>query len=170
MWEMLSGKIPFLKPGGPEPTPNQLLFRIANGERPDLGDIPADVPKEFIDLMKICWAPEPTDRPSMRQVVDTLAGRDPVAIFKRCDNNGDNKLNFPEFASFLEEFAPEHVHGQEMYGVFKAIDANEDDAISLAEFLEFWRQVDTFGLKKALANCTGGPAFEKAGAQKWLLS
>lgn len=173
MWEMLSGRVPFMNPDVPEehgPTPNQLLFRIASGERPDLNYIPPDAPKELIDLMKMCWAQDPSKRPNMRQVVDTLAGRDPVAIFKRCDSNGDNSLGFAEFVSFLEEFAPGQVQRQEMHSVFSAIDVNKDGDISLAEFIEFWRQVDTFGLQKALANCTGRRAFENREAQEWLQS
>lgn len=170
LWEMLSGKIPFLKPGEePDPTPTQLLIRIAGGERPDLNDV-SDARPDLIELMKMCWAQEVSDRPSMRQVLDTLAGRDPVAIFKRIDTSNDNKLGYDEFVTFLMQYAPGQVHPSEMYGVFLAIDSDGSNDISLDEFQEFWQVVDSCGLKKALANYKDRSAIQDVGVQQWFQS
>jgi EF-hand domain pair/Protein tyrosine and serine/threonine kinase len=154
MWELLSGKIPFVKPGE-EPSPMNILVRIAGGERPDLRDV-RGADKDLVDLMQACWAQDPKKRPSMRHVVDALSGRDPVAIFREVDSNNDKELDFHEFSDFLKRYAPGKVHPAQIYDVFSAIDVNKDGSINLEEFQEFWRQVDTFGLEKALFNCQAG--------------
>jgi serine/threonine protein kinase len=153
LWELLSGKIPFIKPGE-DPMPTALLVRIASGERPDMADV-AGADQDLKNLMQACWAQKPSDRPSMRTVVDILSGNDPVAIFKSCDQNGDRELDFAEFTAFLKRYAPGSVHPREVYSIFEALDTDGDGSVSFPEFSVFWAQVDACGLTKALANCRG---------------
>ncbi|XP_072049786.1 probable serine/threonine-protein kinase pats1 [Amphiura filiformis] len=50
---------------------------IKNGHRPSLDDIPKDIPKSLVDLMKKCWSMEPTERPTFQELHNNV-----VPIYK----------------------------------------------------------------------------------------
>ncbi|KAM5158194.1 receptor-interacting serine/threonine-protein kinase 2 [Mantella aurantiaca] len=64
MWEVLSRKQPYEG----ATTPMQIMFSVANGNRPDISEesLPADMPHRdvFISLMQSGWACNPNDRPA----------------------------------------------------------------------------------------------------------
>lgn len=164
---MLSGRLPFVKPGE-EPAMTALLVRIAGGERPDMSAVRHADP-DLQELMKKCWDQDPKKRPTMKYALDVLQGNDPVAIFNAVDTDGDKQLSFSEFTSFLERYAPRQVPNSEMERVFAAIDVNHDSNISLAEFQEFWRGVEMFGLERALRNCRR-KTLDNNSVREWLQS
>merc|ERR1712137_1234556 len=60
LFQMCTGKKPFHQELS-NSTPINIAFKVAHTNmRPD---IPDDVPEFFQDIMKICWSPDPDDRP-----------------------------------------------------------------------------------------------------------
>ncbi|KAG0569143.1 hypothetical protein KC19_6G068000 [Ceratodon purpureus] len=67
-YEVLTGKIPFQD----EPSLNGLYNKIMAGKRPSFDDLNMVFPEGLMDLIKICWATEPSDRPTFDDVVKKL--------------------------------------------------------------------------------------------------
>ena len=42
-------------------------------KRPNLALIPAECPRELVELMKNCWSHEPNERPTFNQIIDRLS-------------------------------------------------------------------------------------------------
>jgi len=53
-WEILAQRLPFLEIGFSH-LASQLPLALQGGTRPPLGDLPSDVPRALIELMKRCW-------------------------------------------------------------------------------------------------------------------
>ncbi|CAM9693101.1 unnamed protein product [Ectocarpus sp. 6 AP-2014] len=69
IWEVLSREIPWSGLAG-NPA---ICFKVATlGERPE---IPTGTPPDIEDILKLCWAQQPQDRPTFRQVKETLPMR-----------------------------------------------------------------------------------------------
>ena len=82
---MFSGKLPFeteddfmgrVERGEPPSLPSDFMLRVQGGERPSL---PSDnlsrrrgLTSEMEDLIRDCWAQDPTNRPSAEQVAKRL--------------------------------------------------------------------------------------------------
>ena len=47
----------------------QVLFKVFSGEKPP---VPADMPPDYRALMERCWAFEPSERPSFKEVKTEL--------------------------------------------------------------------------------------------------
>ncbi|CAI2182091.1 14672_t:CDS:1 [Funneliformis geosporum] len=58
MWEYMTGRRPFWD----RAHDTELIIDICDGSRPSIGDIVA--PKGYIELMKECWNPNPSKRPT----------------------------------------------------------------------------------------------------------
>src|SRR5436190_1549139 len=66
MWEFTSGVPPFNNR-----THDHLLnLGICKGERPKIAE---NTPKCYVDLMKKCWDPEPTERPTLKILENTIS-------------------------------------------------------------------------------------------------
>ena len=63
MWEILTLKSPFL-----DGRPVVIQVWVENGQRPALGEIPAEVAKNVVDLMVDCWNGDPLKRPSFEYI------------------------------------------------------------------------------------------------------
>lgn len=150
MWEIFSGQTPFVRPGS-DVTPMALLLRIANGERPTLHAV-SHLSAELRGLMEACWHSNPRRRPSMRRVLDLLHGNDPRRIFNTLDSNNSGGLDFAEFVTFLQKYAPEKVKLELMAPLFYAIDEDQSGEIGIEEFERFWRQVEATGLRNVINN------------------
>lgn len=81
MWQMLSGRLPFVGPigGGGEEARVQReqdvdehRKLVAAGARPDLAALPADTPTAIRALITSCWSGEPPARPPMTEVEAVL--------------------------------------------------------------------------------------------------
>jgi serine/threonine protein kinase len=70
LWETLAGQPPFSDCA----SPMQIMFIVAKGIRPDVKALRCSVAVRT--LLSRCWAKEPAERPTMREVLDML---DPVA-------------------------------------------------------------------------------------------
>lgn len=150
MWEIFSGHTPFVR-SGEDVNPVSLLFRIANGERPSLGDV-SHISSDLRALIQACWDAEPRKRPSMRRVLDLLHGNDPRRIFRSLDHNGSGGLDFGEFVMFLQRYAPNRVEMDLMPNLFRAIDEDQSGEIGVEEFEKFWREVEASGLRNVVNN------------------
>jgi hypothetical protein len=42
-------------------------------KRPNVSIIPPDCPPELIEIMKQCWAHEPNERPSFKEVIERIS-------------------------------------------------------------------------------------------------
>ena len=80
MWEALAWKEPWL---GVKMM--QVINNVTNGKRPT---IPAFVPAPIVELIKQCWAQEPKDRPSFKEVVAYLEEHEDLLEF-----DGDDELS-----------------------------------------------------------------------------
>ncbi len=58
--------------------------------------------------------------------------------FDTCDEDGDQRVGFAEFAQLLENLGSQIPPAQRR-GQFEAIDTNHDGAIDRGEFLQWWR-------------------------------
>lgn len=150
LWELCTGRLPFLDDLERGDGRMQLMFRIADGQRPKW-PIPDSVPQPIKDLIFKCWAHNPADRPSINRVLETLQGADdPLVVFNQHDLNKDGALGFAEFALFLEDYKPGYVPDAKVYSVFQLIDENGDGRISYEEFERFWRQIEIAGFDSVL--------------------
>lgn len=150
MWEIFSGLVPFQQHGMEDRSLIKLMMDIVRGERPTMEAV-SHVSEDLWQLMQACWHPDHKTRPTMRRVLDCLNGNDPRELFATIDTDGNSTLDFGEFVSFLERYAPGAVKRGEMHLLFEAIDRNGDGSISVREFEEFWRQVEMTGLEAAVA-------------------
>lgn len=65
-WEVLSRELPWATVRHPR----DIYIRVVLNElRPD---IPADAPKDMADMMRACWAGEPTARPTFSTIMDGI--------------------------------------------------------------------------------------------------
>ncbi|POG68444.1 kinase-like domain-containing protein, partial [Rhizophagus irregularis DAOM 181602=DAOM 197198] len=65
MWELTTGCKPFAN----EEHDIQLVFKILDGERPEITE---DTPECYANLMKSCWDSDPKKRPPIKKVRNTL--------------------------------------------------------------------------------------------------
>ena len=65
MWEFTTGKKPFHD----RPHDHYLMLDILKGERPQITD---DTPEFYTELMKKCWDHNPENRPTAREIYDSL--------------------------------------------------------------------------------------------------
>lgn len=150
MWEIFSGKTPFVEPGE-NVNPMSLLFRIAKGERPSMEMI-THLSQDLLALIEACWDTTPKKRPSMRRVLDILHKNDPRRIFRSIDVNNSGGLDFAEFVNFLQRYAPGRVEISQMAGLFAAVDEDDSGEIGIEEFEQFWREVEMSGLNNVVEN------------------
>ena len=80
LWEALAWKEPWV---GVKMM--QVINNVTNGKRPK---IPAYVPEPIMELIKRCWAQDPKERPSFKEVVVYLEEHENILEF-----DGDNELS-----------------------------------------------------------------------------
>ena len=61
MWELTTGYKPFAN----VEHDHILIYQILDGKRPEITD---DTPKCFANLMRNCWNPDPSKRPSIMEI------------------------------------------------------------------------------------------------------
>src|SRR5687767_1139545 len=66
MWEFTSGIPPF----NDRAHDHLLSLSICKKERPEIVE---NTPKCYIDLMKMCWDPEPSNRPTAKDLEDIIS-------------------------------------------------------------------------------------------------
>ncbi|KAH9505557.1 Mitogen-activated protein kinase kinase kinase 7 [Bulinus truncatus] len=92
-WEVLTRRKPFDEIGGPA---FRIMWAVHNGKRPPLIQ---NLPKPFEILMTRCWAGNPSERPSMAEVVRVMSimyqffqgGDEPLVISRQHDMDMDNE-------------------------------------------------------------------------------
>ena len=67
IWETFSEKSPFACSSN-----ESIKLAVTEGQRPAENLLPDEMPIEIINLMRKCWHHNPTERPSMKTVVETL--------------------------------------------------------------------------------------------------
>mmetsp|Transcript_6884 Transcript_6884/g.14198 ORF Transcript_6884/g.14198 Transcript_6884/m.14198 type:complete len:295 (-) Transcript_6884:210-1094(-) len=67
LFEIVCREIPF-----EEEEPAAVGRLTVQGARPDLEAVPPDCPPDLCQLMILCWAHEPTDRPDFTKILDSL--------------------------------------------------------------------------------------------------
>ena len=72
LWEILSGKIPFQELKENPETCDKVEQMIIDGCRPSLDILPDDTPSCIIEMMKDCWNPKPSSRPSLEKIMSIL--------------------------------------------------------------------------------------------------
>lgn len=143
LWELFSGKRPYVQPDEEQqPAPLALLMRIVSGERPDMSAV-SHVSGDLQGLIQICWHSKPSERPSMKRVIQMLCAEDPKEVFASFNISKTGALNFGEFAMFLQQYAP-LLPSQGMHAIFVAADADKSGDISLTEFEAFWSLGEPF--------------------------
>ncbi|PXF41258.1 putative serine/threonine-protein kinase [Gracilariopsis chorda] len=151
MWEIFSGKLPFLSDIphaaqlSQEEIESTVLNAIVQGVRPSLADV-SEIDDYLKSTMQLCWHSDPRERPTMMRVVDILRGNDPQPLFNHFDSDNSGFLEFPEFAMFLERYAPGDISPDDMLVLFKAVDTNQSGSICFSEFEKFWAFVQSYGL------------------------
>ncbi|RHZ88780.1 hypothetical protein Glove_21g200 [Diversispora epigaea] len=103
MWQLTSGHRPFHDRGhGPI-----LILDILDGKRPE---ITKDTPECWENLMKKCWHPNPSQRPTMDEIYQLFLD------FKYyCDHSkGDIKKKYPDKCDILLEFKKAEEERREM--------------------------------------------------------
>lgn len=81
--------------------------------------------------------PRNPDRPARRPLSgDELA--DIEEQFDECDADGDQRIDFTEFAQLLENLGAD-VPPAQRRGRFEEIDSDRDGAIDRQEFTQWWR-------------------------------
>lgn len=150
MWEIFSGLVPF-QVNGRDPHILDLLIRIREGATPDVSAV-SHISEELRNIIMLCWKFNPKERPSMRKVLDLLNGNDPQELFRDVDQNRDGMLNYLEFHTFLEKYAPGRVPDGMVYDLFKIIDDDGNGKISAEEFERFWRQVEMCGIESVISS------------------
>jgi len=80
LWQMAAREKPWVNvPVWDIPT------RVIHGKRPQ---IPGDLPKDYSDLIRRCWASKPDDRPAFSEIVEMLG---PIAKRTKKENKKDGK-------------------------------------------------------------------------------
>lgn len=69
LFEMLTGRLPF-----PHNYPSAIMYAIVHEEPQDLDLVEKEHGTEMADLVRVCLAKDPSDRPSASEVVDILGG------------------------------------------------------------------------------------------------
>jgi serine/threonine protein kinase len=59
LWEIMTEKTPYALLN-----PYQIMLKVTQGGRPDENLIPADIPKEIIAIIKLCWNADSVKRPN----------------------------------------------------------------------------------------------------------
>ena len=67
MWEFTTGCKPFAN----VEHDHKLIYEITDGKRPE---ITMDTPECYVNLMKKCWDPDPSKRPSIKEIRRTIGG------------------------------------------------------------------------------------------------
>lgn len=71
MWEVFSSKIPYLDK---KLNVNQIILQVCTNElRPTLSELPNDMPKDAISLMKQCWNDNPRNRPNVGEIIEIIS-------------------------------------------------------------------------------------------------
>ncbi|XP_035386140.1 receptor-interacting serine/threonine-protein kinase 4 isoform X1 [Electrophorus electricus] len=68
LWSVMTGKPPYYTP-----LSSLVRFRVTEGDRPDLGSVDSSQAhglSNLIDLMKLCWHADPTQRPTFMKCVN----------------------------------------------------------------------------------------------------
>lgn len=60
LWEIAARKPPYLNMKN---TQSLMKFVTVENGRPDLTELPPDMPKDYLNLMKQCWKTDPLQRP-----------------------------------------------------------------------------------------------------------
>ncbi|KAI0566881.1 Serine threonine protein kinase-related domain containing protein [Gracilaria domingensis] len=157
MWEVFSGKIPFITdmPNahelGREELEVAVLDAIVDGVRPSMSHV-SHIAPYLQETMQMCWHPDPSCRPTMMRVRDILLGNDPEPLFLACDLDRSGYLQFSEFTQFLETYAQGALEPEEVLFLFNSIDTDGDRQISFPEFESFWNFIQQYGLSSFIAN------------------
>jgi mitogen-activated protein kinase kinase kinase 7 len=81
LWEVLARKKPFDEIGGPA---FRIMWAVHSGQRPPLLQ---NCPQVIENLMTKCWAKDPTERPSMETVEETVE-----QIFQFCSEHANEPI------------------------------------------------------------------------------
>ena len=86
-WEILTGKIPFreLK----EKNTCDIEKMIIDGYRPPLDILPDDTPPCIIEIIGDCWKPNPSERPTLEQIISILSSELTSSTVQRQTKEGD---------------------------------------------------------------------------------
>lgn len=147
LWQMLSGKLPYL--GEQFISPIDLLHKVGSGLRPKLSDI-SHADESLKDIVTQCWDEDPKKRPTAMQILDRLRGNDAKDMFKSVDKDGNCQLSCIEFMIFLERYA-KIIDPYVAISVFKSIDDDNSKTIEFEEFERFWNFVQQKDLQTALS-------------------
>ncbi|RIA81310.1 hypothetical protein C1645_790656 [Glomus cerebriforme] len=85
MSEIISGEVPFID----RDYDLHLAFDICEGKRPL---IPEYTPEPYADLMKRCWSPDPTDRPTAEELVDKFYDWENILLGDNSSESDENLL------------------------------------------------------------------------------
>jgi serine/threonine protein kinase len=88
-YEILTGHPVF----SPDLTAHKMVKKVLSKERSDL---PPDVPGFIVNLIQMCWLPDPTDRPSFSDILAILEGTE----FRISNNVNSNQVR--SFLSWSE--------------------------------------------------------------------
>ena len=144
-WEIFSGLIPYHEFEG---SSFDLLMEISRGKRPDITEI-AEIDGSLLTLITNMWESKPSDRPTMREVLDQLYRSDPRKTFNSIDEDRNGTISYLEFIQFVYRTSSD-VRPSKVHDVFRVLDGDEDDEINFEEFNEFWSLVMRRGIKKAI--------------------
>mmetsp|Transcript_95637 Transcript_95637/g.276327 ORF Transcript_95637/g.276327 Transcript_95637/m.276327 type:complete len:292 (-) Transcript_95637:182-1057(-) len=67
LYEVICQDLPFV-----DVKPMMVCIVVMRGERPDMSKVPADTPEFLSELMQLCWAASPEDRPSFAEMLPAL--------------------------------------------------------------------------------------------------
>ncbi|CAN8065122.1 unnamed protein product [Agarophyton chilense] len=157
MWEVFSGKMPFISdiPNAHELNRRELEMKIlqdiVDGVRPSMSHV-SHIAPYLQETMQLCWHPDPVCRPTMLRVRDVLLGNDPEQLFQSCDIDRSGYLQFGEFAQFMDKYTHGAFGPEEVLFVFNYIDTDKDRRISFAEFENSWSFLQQYGLSSFIAN------------------
>jgi serine/threonine protein kinase len=111
MWEFISGTPPF----NHEAHDHYLILSICEGKRPE---IMKNTPKCYIDLMKKCWNPNPSNRPTIK-MLENIISEWVQCINKYYELNRDGKY---------KHIVPD-VYNQLKNDMFEFVKANEANLV-----------------------------------------
>ncbi|XP_026872337.2 receptor-interacting serine/threonine-protein kinase 3-like isoform X2 [Electrophorus electricus] len=102
LWSVMSGKPPYYNR-----LSSLVRFRVTEGDRPDLGSVDSSQAhglSNLIDLMKLCWHADPTQRPTFMKCVNVTekvydfhkrkVHNAVCAILEKLDNSNQNSSSF----------------------------------------------------------------------------